>query len=325
MRPTAKRQSALRAPLNDILGTEANVRVLRVLSRRTEPIAVAELARQAQLQSSTVHRALKSLESTGIIEFRERRLGVALRTASPLAKPIRELFAFESKRSAALIDALIRVGTSLSRPPIAMWLQGPAASGVDRHGDSLVVVVVDDAREIDNTRELVRRALEQIERTFDVSIEVRGQTRADLNASADLGAALLDDVRPLVGVPPAALLAQTLSLGAAAAPAKANDIRVHQDHDTRGLAMGKAIAKLLIDDPTLVKRARAFVEKRWRDASARERKELEEWRSILRTASATRLRRILTDPGERSTRLRQTFPFVGILSKAELRRIRSNS
>ena len=32
MRPTAKLQSALRTPLNDILGTEANVRILRVLA-----------------------------------------------------------------------------------------------------------------------------------------------------------------------------------------------------------------------------------------------------------------------------------------------------
>lgn len=333
MRPTAQPQSALRAPLNDVLGTEANVRVLRVLSQLREPIAAAELARTAELQPSTVHRTLKSLELTGVIEFSGARFRVALREGSPLAKPVRQLFALERQRYDAVLDALFRIGKSLSRPPIAMWVEGPVTRGVDRAGDPIIVAIVDQAREIDNTREMIRRAVEQVERTYDVTIEVRARTFADLDAGAQQLATELEDAIPLVGVPPAGLLArnnseprrrnQVVGMGVAVAAAVALDIRVHADHDRHGLAMGEAIAKKLIDDPTLVKRARAFLDKRWRAASARERKELAEWRSILRTSSPARLRKILTDPGERSTRLRQTLPFVGILSDDELRAIRS--
>src|SRR5687768_2354509 len=116
MRPTAQLQSALRAPLNDVFGTEANVRVLRVLSDLNEPIAAAELARKAELRPSTVHRTLKALELTGILELSGAPFRFSLREESPLAKPIRELFTLEEKRYDAVLDALIRIGKSLPRP-----------------------------------------------------------------------------------------------------------------------------------------------------------------------------------------------------------------
>ena len=54
-------------PLNGILGTEANVRILRALAESTAPISAAELSRRAQLQRSSVHRALRTLAGLGIV------------------------------------------------------------------------------------------------------------------------------------------------------------------------------------------------------------------------------------------------------------------
>ena len=45
MRPVTVRQSALRAPLNAFLGTEANVRLLRILTQTAEPVTATQLAR----------------------------------------------------------------------------------------------------------------------------------------------------------------------------------------------------------------------------------------------------------------------------------------
>src|SRR4051812_12768908 len=91
MRPVAKRQSALRAPLNHILGTEANVRVLRILASLTEPIAAPELAKRAALQRSSVHRTLKDLETYGIVSFVgvTQRATVSLRSQNPLSHALR--------------------------------------------------------------------------------------------------------------------------------------------------------------------------------------------------------------------------------------------
>ena len=93
------------------------------------------------------------------------------------------------------------------------------------------------------------------------------------------------------------------------------NIRMHGDHDSRSLALGKWIADRLAQDPSLVARARKQIQDWWSSASGRERKELEEWRRILDTATPARLRKILSDPGERGTRLRQTLPFLGVVEK----------
>ena len=308
MRPTAHPQSAIRTPLNHVLATEVNVRVLRILSELSSPITAAELARRAQLQRSSVHRGLKVLEDTGVVEFvgPGPRVQVVLRDHNPLVKGLRELFAIERKRFDDLVGGVRKIANALEDPPIAAWIEGPVAQGVDRGNDPVVVGVVDGARTLAETCETVRRAAEPLEKKLDVTVEVRGRTLADLDAMSPREAAALDDAIPLVGVPPAGLLARHQSLP------KLRNIRVHADHDTRARLLGVEVADALKRDPSLVQRARAYVDRRWRDASPGERKELDEWRRILRTASPARLRRILTDPGQRSTRLRQTLPFLGV-------------
>jgi hypothetical protein len=98
---------------------------------------------------------------------------------------------------------------------------------------------------------------------------------------------------------------------------------MHGDHDARSLALGKKIADRLVRDPSLIARARARIQDRWNKASARERKELDEWKRILDTATPARLRKILSDSGERGTRLRQTLPFLGVIPDDDSNRGRS--
>ncbi|MFL5605400.1 MAG: hypothetical protein ACJ8AD_03020 [Gemmatimonadaceae bacterium] len=95
---------------------------------------------------------------------------------------------------------------------------------------------------------------------------------------------------------------------------KKRNICMHGDYDARSLALGKKIADRLARDASLVARAR--IQDRWSKASGRERKELDEWRRILDTATPARLR----NPGERGTRLRQTLPFLGVVSEDDLNR-----
>ena len=62
MRPPSRTQSALRCPLNHVLGTEANVRVMRALSLSDIPISIPEIARLTLLQPSGVARVCEKLE-----------------------------------------------------------------------------------------------------------------------------------------------------------------------------------------------------------------------------------------------------------------------
>jgi len=298
-------------PLNGILGTEANVRILRALAESTAPISAAELARRAQLQRSSVHRALKMLAGLGTVSFvgTAPHLQISLADRSPLTKPIRALFGAERYSYEQLLAGLKRASTRIDPPPTAVWVEGSVARGVDQPGDSVIVCILGNPRNIDHGAEALREAIQSLERKLDVTIEVRGRTLADLEERSNALGDELQHAIPILGIPPMGLLKRYRG------DWEKRNIRMHGDHDARSLALGKKIADRLAQDPSLVARARTQIQDRWSRASGRERKELAEWRRILDTATPARLRKILSDPGERGTRLRQTLPFLGVVEK----------
>jgi hypothetical protein len=52
-------------------------------------------------------------------------------------------------------------------------------------------------------------------------------------------------------------------------------------------------------------------------ASAQELPELNEWLELLEHKSVSQVRSLLLDPGERATRLRQSLPFLEVLTETE--------
>ncbi len=323
MRPPALRQSALRTPLNDLLGTEGTVRLLRELALTAVPLGVGPLAERTRLQRAAVRRALMTLVETGLVDVDGGRSApqYTLRRTHPLASPLTHLYEAERQRAEALFDAIKQVVHHIAPPPMAAWLEGPVAAGTDEPGDPLIVRVIAPARDLGQAVNAVRSALTPLEATLDVTLEVSGATPADLRAqrgSGDAWEARLRTAQSLLGVPPTAYLPRPAEQVTVDASSRSpNRVRRHADLDAQGLGIARAVAERLRRDPTLAARALAFVEQRMASASPQERLELEEWARLLRTASPARLRRILADTGERATRLRQTLPFLGILSPEE--------
>ncbi len=78
------------------------------------------------------------------------------------------------------------------------------------------------------------------------------------------------------------------------------------------LELHRAVAARLLEEPTLLDRARRRVAAWLADGTAA-RPYAEAWQAIL--ASGTdEVARFLTDPGERARQLRQTSPFAGFLA-----------
>ena len=326
MRPTSRRESTLRSPLNDILATEANVRLLRVLSRTTLPMSATEIARQATITLSGVGRALGALEQTGIIEFVGvgRRRPVQLRRSHPLAPVLETLFAAEARRVDAIFARIRAAAEALTPAPRSVWVEGPVARGTDRSGDHIVVGVVAGAKELDATVESLVAALTPLEIEEDVSIEVRGRTVADLAITTERERRELDTVLLLLGPPPLALVSSERARELVGRRRGARPVS-HEMLDERARALGAAVATKLSHDPSLVERARTYIAHRLLQASPGERRELQEWDRILRTMSLPRLKRFLVDTGERATRLRQTLPFVGVLTPGEREAVLENT
>lgn len=313
MRPTTHPQSALRAPLNHLLGTEANVRILRVLAMARTPLGRSELARRAALQASGVRRTADRLAALGIVELvgAGPRQQIRWREEHPLAPLLRGLFEAESARTERLLTGLRHAAGAMVPPPDAVWIEGAFAVGADRPGDPLLVGVIARSRDADQAAQQLRENIAGLEREEDVTIELRTRSLADLQALRRAEREALGRAIPVFGLPPEALMAE---------PKPAGGRRpqwTHADQDASALSLAAAVVAKLTEDPGLVDRAREHIARRLAEASSREQGELREWDLVLRTMSLPRLRRFLTDPGERATRLRQTLPFLGVLSQAE--------
>jgi hypothetical protein len=316
MRPPTHRQSALRAPLNALLGTEANVRILRVLAEEGSSLSASEIAHRAQLGLAGVGSAVAALIDVGIVERvgSGTRSPVRMRPDHPLSRSLTDVFQHERAYFEQIIERLRAAAARIEPIPQSVWIQGSVARGEDRFGDPVVVGVLAGAGAAEQARDGLEVSAEEIEKTFDVTVEVLVRTPADLRAMSPNELDELRVVIPLLGPPPLFLMSK--DSGARKRVAE-RTIRSHAHADARGRALAEAIAGRLKSDPSLVTRARAYIAARLTKASAGERRDLEEWDRVLRTMPVARLRRFLIDPGERATRLRQTLPFLGVLTEEE--------
>lgn len=316
--PRPYSQSRLRAPLNEILGTEANVRLLRVLSLAGTSLTAGQLAQQAGLGRTSVYPALSALEATGITEYvgvgTQRQ--IRFRPDHPLGGAIATLFRAESGRIDALVDQLRSVFGSLSsRHVLSAWLDGTVLTDkvtqeLQRNTDFMTCYLVAEAKTLPSALEDVRSRLPKIEQRFEVSIDIVGMTRSEIGLR--LTPAAFRDPVLLAGVPPLALIDD-------AEMKSTRELRnriLHAHHDDSARRLARAIALRLQHDPSRARVARAQIRKRMRLASKQEQLELKEWLRWLSLPPAM-LQRFLVDPSPRATRLRQSLPAIGLLTPRE--------
>jgi hypothetical protein len=306
----------MRNPLNDLLGTEAHVRILRVLATAVGPIGKAELARQAELNPSGVRRALRTLIELGIVEEvgKTPRPPVTLRKEHTLSGVLRDLFKAEREPFDRLVESLREMISHVQPPPRSAWVQGSVARSNDKPGDPVLVGILTSARNAASAREQLLSLLPQFVSDPDVQVVLKIWTLADMDASTDLEEELEGAIL-LVAPHPYELLSSRRVTGDAATG------RSHVHMDRQALALARAIADRIPKDPELIPRAVTYLRRRMEQASARERPELNEWLALLEQKSVAQVRSLLLDPGERANRLRQSLPFLEVLTETERREI----
>jgi len=314
MRAPKERQSALRYPLNDLLSTETNVRVLRLLSEVRVPLGRSEVARRVGLAPSGVRRAVDRLVALGIIEAvgTGRRRPVRLREQHPLADTLLRLFRDERARFEGLMDDLRGAVRSVDGPIEAAWIESAIAQGTDEPGDVLCIGIVSSPDHVEHSRTDLDRRLVRIGGEHDVAIEARGYTPADLQTLRAAGEWPLDDVRLLYGLEPSRLLSTS-----AGARASSEEVASHDVRDRQSLELTRAVVERLERDPSLLEEARHRIARRIEEASPGETKELREWDDLLAHWSIPRIRDFLLSDSERAERLRQSLPFLHVLTQEE--------
>lgn len=296
MRPIASTQSFVRYPLNRLLGTPANVRLLRILADEVVgPISAPEAAERAGLTESGARRALDHLAETGfVVRVGGRRSRQFELSDDVLIRSILALFRAERARYEDLIESIRTSFEELAEVRVA-WLE----VGPERVGEPLEIGLVADSESLDWVMAEIRRRITDVEQKFDLTIEVRGFTAADAPTLS------WDEVSLLAGVPP-------LEWAAREAPPI-----LHGDREQRALRLSEAIADLLRDDPSIVRRADRHLARLLKDEPGAASGDLREWRAILETYSPERLVRFLVSESPRAQRLRQSSPFFAVLTADE--------
>jgi hypothetical protein len=311
MRPPKREQSRVLQPLNDILGTHANVRLIRTLSLSSTPLTAGELARRAALGRTSIYPALRELEFTGIVEFvgAGAQRQTQLRERHPLARALKDLFRAEADRFDDLTTALRELFIVSPVRVLSAWVEDVTA--IPHGADAVRLYFVTTPEDKESLSDYLNEHLAVVERAQDLHVVVTGLTRSELEALSRRQGNALENPTLLEGVPPVGLLRSDTAGAANLAPV------THDEHDARARRLGLAMAVKIKRDPGLIRLAENRLERRSQRASPRERRELREWLRILSTMSPARLRAFLIEDSERATRLRQSLPALNLLSGAE--------
>ena len=299
MRPISIQRSALRYPLDEIFGSAAHVRLVRVLVHDVEtPLGVADAARFAGLTPAGARKALRRLEESGLVERvgsgRAQKWG--LKRDQALTQALRHLFAQERRRYEELMARLQR---AVALPEIrAAWIEclplgmaGPVDISAVAEGDAITWI-----------HEELRSRLIELEQEFNLIIEVAVFTRADARTPGS----------------DAVFLWGTDVIHGSMARRRP---QTHVEADQRSLLMAESVAELIQSDPSLIKRAVQHLNLLLHEDQGTASGDIAEWRQLLEAYSPERVRDLLVSTSSRAQRLRQSSPFFAVLTPSERDRV----
>jgi predicted nucleotidyltransferase len=159
MRPSPA--SALYHPLDQILGSPALVRVVRVLAGHGGSLAVADLSRRTKLSLPSVRAALRRLldvELAGVVGA-GRSLVCELSKDHPLGPALIALFDAERKQADTVFRSVRTAAASLDPRPLGVWLFGSVTRGEDEAASDIDVAVVSAQSRVTAQAEALRDAI----------------------------------------------------------------------------------------------------------------------------------------------------------------------
>ncbi len=299
MRPIASEQNPLRYPLNELLGTRAHVRLLRVMANEVYgSLTASDVAKRAGLTVPGAQKALRKLFKSGFVS----RVGggqkhqYEIHSSDRLMKFVLELFQAEKDRYEQLLAAIKKEIQNLEPHPHSVWIQAfPKEIGAP-----LTLGLLHETRHLTNSIRKFRTQLNQVENDFDLTIEIEGYTKADIS---DLS---FEDFTALYGVlPDSPIRHQT------------KNPLTHREKDRSLHGLSRKIADAIEQDTSLVRRALEHIDRLLMEDHGMATRDIREWRDILETYSIQRLSRFLTSTSERANRLRQSNPFFAVLNSDE--------
>ncbi|MEN8208570.1 MAG: hypothetical protein ABFR50_04885 [Candidatus Fermentibacteria bacterium] len=305
MRPISIEQNSFRYPLNNILGTEAQIRLLRVmLTEVSGPISIVDASERADLTPLGARKAMKKLTSAGIVKAigggRNKQYEISLNDA--LAEAVVALFSAETDRYEHILASIRKCIETVDPPPISAWI--PSLPDDSEH--PIRICILQNARSLRVTMQNLRILFQDLEREVDMTIELIGHTKAD-TPRQEFGAL------HLYGLPPGR--DSNIENGII------SGVVSHDMQDKRLTEICRIIGKMINEDRSIIERAKKHIKLILKGKTDSARGDIEEWRDILQRYSVRRLVHFLSSEEDRAIRLRQSCPFLAILSEKEKERV----
>ncbi|MCC5927396.1 MAG: hypothetical protein JJU41_12635 [Bacteroidetes bacterium] len=311
MKLTDRQNSALRHPITSILGSKGHIEVIRAMVMSGNPISHSELLDRTSISRQGVYDIAGRLLETGVIEHVGVGRGqlLELRKEFPLTQVIKDLFVAEAERFENILGELRSIISSLEEQPDSAWIFGTAARFADSYGDPIQIALVGKLRSVDTVVNTLREfiVLNQIEKRFDLTLDVVGLTMADLEVKPDY---FTNEIIHLWGISPKDLMSTDED--------RAGKITSHQQFDKRSYIYAKAWTALLRAHPSIIPKTILFLNKEIDQTTTGEKKELMEWKNLLENSSFQRLKKVIESDSEKSVRLRQSMPFWNVLREEEI-------
>ena len=304
MRPISESQEPQRNILNSVLGTQAQVRILRFLTDADISASVRRISENTGISVPGVHKALSSLVKTGLVskDGSGHSFQYSLGRRSSLADAIVSLFAFERQRYDELLGR-VRAALGESSPaPRSAWIEG----GQDRIGAPLVLGVLHGPGELGPYLRELRLAVSPIERDFELTIEFAGYTRADLADRVPTVERLLS------GIPPLPVPNDPSTPAAGGSP---------ESRDARLQLRADIVSTMVEEDPTLIVRAGRWLDRQLEAGHGTADADLRAWRVLLDSYPRHRLAEFLRSGTPRAVRLSRSSPLLPVLSDKQRREL----
>jgi predicted nucleotidyltransferase len=296
--------STLRTPLTDILGSKSHIRIIRVLSLRGGAVSPTKLIKRTGLSKQGVYNGIDRLEKLGVLNYVGSGKQVELRKEYPLYDILVQTITSEQKYFSQLIKDLKKVIEDLKLKPKSAWIYGSVASGNEEYGDPIKIALLGDLKSVDAMASDLRQSIfsSKIEKRFDVTIEVKGVTQAEVDSLR------AKDKILLWGTDPSYFLNYNDN---------ESGERTHQEIDRQSLQDADIWVELLKNHPEIIDRTKSYLEEKISSNTSGVSNELNEWYRLLESTSMQRLKKFMQSDSERSTRLRQSLPFWPVLTEAE--------
>lgn len=305
MRPISIEQNSFRYPLNVILGTEAQIRLLRVMiTEVNDPISIVDAAKRADLTPLGARKAMKRLTSVGIVKAigGGRKQQYEISSNDVLVQAVAALFSAEADRFEHILASIRKCIEKVEPQPISAWIPSLPADP----GYPIKMCILQDARYLRVTIHNLQILFQEIEREVDMTIEIIGYSKAD-TPQQESGSLHLYGL-PLSGD-------RKFETGIMTGPIS------HEKQDKRLADICRIIGRMINEDRSLIERAKKYTERILKGISHSATGDIEEWRDILNKYSVRRLVQFLSSEEERSIRLRQSCPFFAVLNKKEKERV----